>query len=73
MFRALGRTSISVRVKTCGCATFSMSTVATVVSTLTVSSTAPTFISASTGTDTFAGTSTECFTVLKPGKAKVIV
>ena len=73
MLRALGIASMSVRDRTWGCATFSTSTVATVASTVTVSPTAPTFISASTGTDTLAGTVTSRFTVLKPGNVNVIV
>jgi len=73
MFRALGIASMSARDKTAGCATFSTSTVANLDSTVTVSSRALTFISASTGTDTFAGTVTCCLTVLNPGKVKVIV
>ena len=73
MFRALGIASISVRDKTAGCATFSTSTVGTADATVTVSSSALTFISASTGTDTFAGTVACCLTVLNPGNVKVIV
>ena len=72
MFRALGMASISARDKTSGCATFSTSTVASKASTVTVSPTEPTFISASTGTDTFAGTVTCCLTVLNPSRLKVI-
>src|ERR1700692_444451 len=73
MFRAVGRASMSARVNTSGWATFSTSTVATMAFTSTVCPTDPGFMSASTGTVIFAGTSTCSLTEVNPSIVKVTV
>ena len=72
MFRALGIESISSRVMTCTFDVFCTSTTGDAPDTVTVSSSAPTFISALIGTVTLAGTITSArLNVLNPGRVNV--